>query len=103
MGVVRREEGRVVFKRHGIGEVRATEAGGMSVEFGNLRSRDSRRFSGKELAGCWMTTRGRIWPPGLEEIVREGARKMLAVALEAEVEAYVGRFADERDDNGAAS
>jgi len=38
MGVVRKEDGRVVFERQGIGEVRATEAGRMSVEFGNLRS-----------------------------------------------------------------
>jgi len=37
---------------------------------------------------------------GLDEIVREGARRMLAVALEAEVDAYVVAFADERDDNG---
>ena len=32
---------------------------------------------------------------GLDEIVREGARRMLAAALEAEVEAYVAGFADE--------
>jgi putative transposase len=32
---------------------------------------------------------------GLDEIVREGARRMLAAALEAEVEAYVAAFADE--------
>ncbi len=37
---------------------------------------------------------------GLDEIVREGARRMLAAALEAEVDAYVGAFADERDDHG---
>jgi transposase-like protein len=37
---------------------------------------------------------------GLDEIVREGARRMLAAALEAEVEAYVAAFADERDDDG---
>jgi hypothetical protein len=29
---------------------------------------------------------------GLDEIVREGARRMLAAALEAEVEAYVAAF-----------
>jgi transposase-like protein len=40
-------------------------------------------------------------PPSLiDEIVREGARRMLAVALEAEVAAYVGQFVDERDDAG---
>src|SRR3954469_18518792 len=32
---------------------------------------------------------------GLDEIVREGARRMLAAALEAEVQAYVAGFADE--------
>jgi putative transposase len=37
---------------------------------------------------------------GLDEIVREGARRMLAVALEAEVDDYVTAFADERDENG---
>jgi putative transposase len=37
---------------------------------------------------------------GLDEIVREGARRMLAVALEAEVDAYVTAFADELDETG---
>jgi len=37
---------------------------------------------------------------GLDEIVREGARRMLAAALEAEVDGYVAAFADERDENG---
>jgi putative transposase len=37
---------------------------------------------------------------GLDEIVREGARRMLAVALEAEVDAYVAAFADDVDDRG---
>ena len=37
---------------------------------------------------------------GLDEIVREGARRMLAVALEAEVDDYVIAFADERDEKG---
>ncbi len=37
---------------------------------------------------------------GLDEIVREGARRMLAVALEAEVDAYVSAFSDERDEDG---
>lgn len=36
----------------------------------------------------------------IDEIVREGARAMLAAALQAEVAEYVGRFADERDENG---
>ncbi len=36
----------------------------------------------------------------IDEIVREGARRMLAEALQAEVAAYIARFADERDENG---
>jgi putative transposase len=36
----------------------------------------------------------------IDEIVREGARRMLAAALEAEVAAYVGQFVDVRDENG---
>jgi putative transposase len=36
----------------------------------------------------------------IDEIVREGARRMLAEALQAEVDAYIARFADERDEEG---
>lgn len=36
----------------------------------------------------------------LDEIVAEGARRMLAAALEAEVDAYVTALADERDEDG---
>jgi transposase-like protein len=36
----------------------------------------------------------------LDDLVREGARRMIATALEAEVNDYVGRFADERDEDG---
>ncbi|WP_329056239.1 IS256 family transposase [Amycolatopsis sp. NBC_01488] len=36
----------------------------------------------------------------IDELVREGARRMLAEALQAEVEAYIARFAGERDENG---
>ncbi|MBC9729051.1 IS256 family transposase [Streptomyces sp. TRM68367] len=36
----------------------------------------------------------------LDEIVREGARRMLAAALEAEVNAYIADLADEKDENG---
>jgi len=36
----------------------------------------------------------------IDDIVREGARRMLAEALQAEVDDYVARFADVRDDNG---
>jgi putative transposase len=37
---------------------------------------------------------------GLDEIVREGARRMLAAALEAEVDAYVSGLVDEVDERG---
>ncbi len=37
---------------------------------------------------------------GLDEIVREGARRMLAVALEAEVDGYVASFTDQLDEAG---
>ena len=36
----------------------------------------------------------------IDEIVREGARRMLAEALQAEVDAYIAAFASERDENG---
>lgn len=36
----------------------------------------------------------------IDEIVREGARRMLAEALRAEVDAYIAAFADERDECG---
>jgi transposase-like protein len=36
----------------------------------------------------------------IDEIVREGARRMLAAALEAEVNAYVAELADQRDEAG---
>jgi putative transposase len=36
----------------------------------------------------------------LDEIVREGARRMLAAALEAEVDAYVQAHVGERDERG---
>lgn len=35
----------------------------------------------------------------IDEIVREGARRMLAAALKAEVNAYIAEFAGERDGN----
>jgi putative transposase len=38
----------------------------------------------------------------LDEIARRGARKMLAQALEAEVEAYLEAARDERDKHGRA-
>jgi len=39
-------------------------------------------------------------PSLIDEIVRAGARRMLAEALQAEVDAYIARFADERDEDG---
>ena len=36
----------------------------------------------------------------LDQIVREGARRMLAVALEAEVDDYLAEHAAERDEGG---
>jgi transposase-like protein len=36
----------------------------------------------------------------LDELVREGVRRMLAAALEAEVQAYVAGFADQVDERG---
>jgi putative transposase len=36
----------------------------------------------------------------IDQIVREGARRMLAAALQAEVDAYIERLAGERDENG---
>jgi putative transposase len=36
----------------------------------------------------------------LDQIVREGARRMLAAALEAEVDAYLAAHADQRDEQG---
>ena len=40
------------------------------------------------------------WSSLIDEIVREGARRMLAEALQAEVDAYIAQFADERDEHG---
>lgn len=36
----------------------------------------------------------------IDDIVREGARRMLAAALKAEVNAYVAELADQRDERG---
>ena len=36
----------------------------------------------------------------LDELVRDGACRMLAAALEAEVAAHIERYADVRDENG---
>ena len=39
-------------------------------------------------------------PPDLDELAREGARRMIAAALRAEADGYVERFAGERDGEG---
>ena len=36
----------------------------------------------------------------IDEIVRDGARRMLAAALQAEVEDYIAQFSDQRDEAG---
>ena len=36
----------------------------------------------------------------IDEIVREGARRMQAEALQTEMDAYIAQFAAERDRNG---
>lgn len=36
----------------------------------------------------------------IDEIVREGARRMLAAALEVEVDSYIAELADQRDEHG---
>jgi transposase-like protein len=36
----------------------------------------------------------------IDEIIREGARRMLAEALQAEVDAYIAQFTGERDERG---
>ncbi len=36
----------------------------------------------------------------IDQIVRDGARRMLAAALQAEVDAYIAAFADQRDEDG---
>ena len=41
-------------------------------------------------------------PTDLDELAREGARRMLVAALEAEVTAYVERHRAERDERGHA-
>ncbi len=37
---------------------------------------------------------------GLDELAREGARRMIAAALEVEVDDYVASFAEELDEQG---
>ncbi|HSH75300.1 MAG TPA: IS256 family transposase, partial [Longimicrobiales bacterium] len=39
---------------------------------------------------------------GLDELARQGAQRMIAAALDEEVEAYLGRHRGERDERGHA-
>jgi len=44
--------------------------------------------------------RGEEGRVGLDELAREGARRMIAAALEVEVDEYVSAFSGELDENG---
>ena len=48
------------------------------------------------------TTAAAVVGPSLDELAREGARRMLVAALEAEVADYVARFGEARDARGHA-
>jgi putative transposase len=48
------------------------------------------------------TTAAAVVGPSLDELAREGARRMLVAALEAEVADYVARFGEVRDERGHA-
>ncbi|MGP3914479.1 IS256 family transposase, partial [Nonomuraea sp. 10N515B] len=48
--------------------------------------------------GDHRTAGGPVSAALIDELVREGARRMLAEALKAEVDAYIAAFADERDE-----
>jgi transposase-like protein len=50
--------------------------------------------------GDHRTAGGPVSAALIDELVREGARRMLAEALKAEVDAYIAAFADERDQAG---
>jgi len=51
-----------------------------------------------DLAGALPA--GEASPSVIDQIVREGARQMLAAALQAEVAAYIAEFSGVRDENG---
>ena len=53
---------------------------------------------GNEMA----TTAAAVVGPSLDELAREGARRMLVAALEAEVADYLARHAEARDERGHA-
>src|SRR5256885_65465 len=46
------------------------------------------------------TAGGADSPSLIDEIIRQGARRMLAEALQSEVDAYIDRFVGERDERG---
>jgi hypothetical protein len=70
-----------------VGKVRPV----LTVVFGESRGPDESGSIGGRIAGSESV---------IDEIVREGARRMLAGALQAEVETYLAQFRHERDDNG---
>lgn len=41
-------------------------------------------------------------PRTLDELARDGARRMIEAALEVEVEEYISRFREQRDEDGRA-
>src|SRR3954449_5441955 len=49
------------------------------------------------------TTAAAIVGPSLDELAREGARRMLVAALEAEVADYLARYGEARDERGHAA
>ena len=48
------------------------------------------------------TTAAAVVGPSLDELAREGARRMLVAALEAEVADYLARYEEARDERGHA-
>jgi putative transposase len=72
--------------------------------FLNQNEKDRRANAGKEgtpmLSVVTEDSEGTELPLGLDGIAREGARRMLAAALDAEVDAYVEARAEELDEHG---
>lgn len=56
----------------------------------------------KVLEGAFWSQGDGEFPTDLDELAREGARRMLIAALEAEVADYIARHGDERDERGHA-
>ena len=55
-------------------------------------------LAGEEVGGA--QDEERVEPPTLDRLAREGARRMLMAALEAEVTEYIEGFAEVRDADG---